>query len=224
MLQGIVLSNGGRLLSEDRRRLKFDDPAHVDFLRRMQGLAKIGALPNVREAEIQDVMGAGNLGMMLTTSAYQRYLQGAAKDKWELRAAPMPSFGERPTRPTNSGSALFILSDDKVKQRAAFELMKFLTSKHGYTIITSKIGYLPLRPDIVDDPAYLGEWVKQNPMVRPNLAQLSRLAPWQSYPGSNYKQILRVLLTAVSECVYGDKNPAEVLRSAQARATALMPR
>ena len=68
------------------------------------------------------------------------------------RAAPMPSFGDKPTRPTNSGSALVVLTHDPVKQRAAWELMKFLTSKHGYTIITSKIGYLPLRTDIVDDP------------------------------------------------------------------------
>jgi multiple sugar transport system substrate-binding protein len=224
MLQGLALSNGGRTLSEDRKTLRFDDPGLVGVLGILHEMAQNGLLPNVREAEIQDVMGGGNLGMLLTTSAYQRYLLGAGKDKWELRAAPMPSFGTQPTHPTNSGSALFILSDDPVKQRAAWELMKFLTSKHGYTIITSKIGYLPLRPAIVDDPDYLGAWVKENPLVRPNLTQLERLSPWQSYPGANYKQIGKILLTAVSESVYGAGDPAAVMRAAQARASALMPR
>jgi multiple sugar transport system substrate-binding protein len=224
MLQGLVLSNGGRTLSEDRKTLRFDDPALVGLLHQFQDLAKAGALPNVREAEIQDVMGSGSLGMLLTTSAYQRYLLAAAQDKWELRAAPMPSFGDKPTHPTNSGSALFILAEDPVKQRASWELMKFLTSKHGYTIITSKIGYLPLRLEIVDDPQYLGPWVQQNPLVRPNLEQLGRLSPWQSYPGANYKQIQKILLNAVSESVYGAKDPGEVMHDAQARATALMPR
>ncbi|MBV8653836.1 MAG: ABC transporter substrate-binding protein [Alphaproteobacteria bacterium] len=224
VLQGLVLSNGGRTLSEDRKTLRFDDPALVDVLRRFQRLAKVGAFPNVREAEIQDVMGSGSLGMLLTTSAYQRYLLAAAQDKWELRAAPMPSFGDKPTHPTNSGSALFILAEDPVKQRAAWELAKFLTSKHGYTIITSKIGYLPLRLDIVDDPQYLGPWVKANPLIRPNLEQLTRLSPWQSYPGANYKQIQKILLSAVSESIYGTKDPEAVMHDAQARASALMPR
>jgi multiple sugar transport system substrate-binding protein len=223
MLQGLVLSNGGRTLSEDRKTLRFDDPALIGVLRTFHEMAQAGSLSTAREAEIQDVMGGGNLGMLLTTSAYQRYLLAAAKDKWELRAAPMPSFGDQPTHPTNSGSALLLLSDDPVKQRAAWELMKYLTSKHGYTIITSKIGYLPLRPEIVDDPQYLGEWVKENPLVRPNLAQLDRLAPWQSYPGPNYKQIVKILLTSVSESIYGAKDPTDIMRDAQTRAAALMP-
>ncbi len=33
-----------------------------------------------------------------------------------------------------------------------------MTSKRAFTVITSKIGYLPLRLDIVDDPHYLGPW------------------------------------------------------------------
>ncbi|MFI5012665.1 MAG: ABC transporter substrate-binding protein [Hyphomicrobiales bacterium] len=224
MLQGLILSNGGRTLSEDRKRLTFAEPAAVEVLQMMHDFAKSGLLPNIREAESQDVMVSGNLGMFLTTSAYQRFLVNGAKDKWELRAAEMPAFGDKPTHPTNSGSALFILSDDPVKQRAAWELMKFLTSKHGYTIITSKIGYLPLRPEIVDDPAYLADWVKENPLIRPNLAQLARLSPWQSFPGPSYTQIRKAYLTAVSEAVYGEGDPAIVLREAQARASAWMPR
>ncbi|MCR6673982.1 hypothetical protein [Devosia ginsengisoli] len=55
--------------------------------------------------------------------------------------------------------------------------MKFLTSEHGYTIITSEIGYLPLRPAIVTDPDYLAGWVAEHPLVAPNLEQLDRLEP-----------------------------------------------
>ena len=38
------------------------------------------------------------------------------------------------------------------------------------------------------------------------------------------KPALLILLGAVSESVYGAKDPGEVMRDAQARATALMPR
>jgi multiple sugar transport system substrate-binding protein len=141
-----------------------------------------------------------------------------------VRAATMPTFGDKPAKPTNSGSALFIMSKDPAKQRAAWELVKFMTSKRGYTVITSKIGYLPLRLDIVDDPQYLGEWTKQNPLVRPNLEQLSRLNQWVAFPGSNYRQISRIQVSAANEAVFGDGDIGKIMREAQERAQALMPR
>ncbi len=224
LLQAILLSNGGRSMSEDRSRLTFGERECVEAMQVMRGLHKAGAHPSFRGSEDGDAFMSGNLGMILTTSVYTRAFLNAAKDKFEVRAAKMPSFGDKPARPTNSGSALFIHSRDPLKQRAAWELVKFMTSKRGYTVITSKIGYLPLRLDIVDDPQYLGEYVKQNPLIRPNLDQLTRLEPWVAYPGPNYRQISRILVAAANDAVYGDGDVGQVMRDAQARAQALMPR
>jgi hypothetical protein len=80
-----------------------------------------------------------------------------------------------------------------------------------------------LRTDIVDDPQYLGDWVKEHPLVRPNLEQLSRLTPISSMPGPNYRQIDRTMMAAVEQAVYGDRDPVKVMTDAQTRATALMP-
>jgi multiple sugar transport system substrate-binding protein len=137
--------------------------------------------------------------------------------------APMPSFDEKPTAPTNSGSALFVFSKDPAKQRASYELLKFLTSKEAYTIITSKIGYLPLRLDIVDDPKYLGEWVKQNPNFRANLEQLSHLTPNIAFPGPNYRQVEKMMMDSVREAVFGSGDPKATLQAAEQDAQNLMP-
>ncbi len=224
LLQGLFLSNGGRALSEDRRRVTFGESGAVGAIEMLRDLVKSGAHAKLAESESGDAFMSGNLGMILTTSVYQRAFLNAAKDKFELRAAKMPSFGDKPARPTNSGSALFILSKDPVKQRAAWELVKYMTSKRGYTVITSKIGYLPLRLDIVDDPQYLGAWTRENPMVRPNLEQLTRLNQWVAFPGSNYRQIARIQIAAVNEAVFGDGDISKIMREAQERAQALMPR
>jgi multiple sugar transport system substrate-binding protein len=224
LLQGLFLSNGGRSISEDRRRLTFGEPEAVAAVEMLRDLLKSGAHANIRESESGDAFMSGNLGMILTTSVYQRAFLNAAKDRFELRAAKMPSFGDKPARPTNSGSALFIMSKDPAKQRAAWELVKYMTSRRGYTVITSKIGYLPLRLDIVDDPQYLGQWVRENPLVRPNLEQLTQLNQWVAFPGSNYRQISRIQVGAVNEAVFGDGDVGKVMREAQDRAQALMPR
>lgn len=223
MLQGVVRSNGGEVISRDRKTLKFAEPEAIEAVKMLRDLYDAGAYENMDFNGAVENMSAGKLAMYLQTSALQGALVAGAKDKYELRASTMPSFGDKPTRPNNSGSALTIHTKDPVKQRAAWELMKFLTSKHGYTVITSEIGYLPLRTDIVNDPQYLGEWVKTHPLVAPNLEQLSRLEPWDPMPGPNYRQIVKTMMDSVEMAVFGGADVEATLVDAQANAQALMP-
>ena len=223
LLQSVILSNGGRTLSEDRKTLSFAEPAAVAAVSMLRHLHDVGVFDNNPSNTSIENMGAGQLGMLLNTSALQRALIAGAQGKYELRSATMPGFGDKLAVPTNSGSGLVILASDPVKQRAAWELMKFLTSKRGYTIITSEIGYLPLRTDIVNDPAYLGDWVKAHPLVQPNLDQLSRLQPWVAYPGSNYRQIEKLMMDAMEQAVFGGADVASTLKAAQDQAQGLMP-
>jgi multiple sugar transport system substrate-binding protein len=161
--------------------------------------------------------------MYVETSALQNAILAASKDKFEVRDAKMPAFAGKPVVPTNSGSALFIFSTDPAKQRAAWEFVKFVTSERGYTIITSKIGYLPLRPAIVDDPQYLQGWVKDHPLVQPNLEQLKNLQPWVSFPGPNYRQVVKTMMDAVQQAIYGTDDAQKILSDAQTQAQAFMP-
>ncbi|PXW57355.1 ABC transporter substrate-binding protein [Chelatococcus asaccharovorans] len=219
--QAILMSNGGKV--RDGNRLTFANREGIEAVEMLRDMVKSGGHGRLDPANPSDSMASGKLGMFLYTSALQNMLSKAAKDKWDLRVAPLPAFGDKPTAPTNSGSALFSFSTDPLKQRASYELMKFLTSKHGYTIITSKIGYLPLRLDIVDDPAFLGPWTQSHPLIRPNLEQLERLTPNVAFPGPNYRQAESLMKEAVIEAVFGEGNVAEVLTAAQNTAQGLMP-
>ena len=224
VVQGLLLSNGGRVLSKDRKQLTFAEPRSVQAIEMLRDLVDAGAHTRLNEADAMDAFRSGRLAMLLTTSAYQANLMKASQGKFDLRSAKMPAFPGQPAVPTNSGSGLFIMAKDPLKQRAAWELMKFLTSKQGYTEITTRIGYLPLRLDIVKDPNYLGKWVAENPLILPNIEQLSHLQPWESIPGNNYKQIQRIEVQAINEAVFGSGKVSTVLMDAQKRAQALMPR
>lgn len=223
MWQGIVLSNGGRVLSEDRTTLTFAEEPGIEAAMMLRDLFESGAHANIASGDDFTAMAAGDLGMYLQTSAVQNFLVGSAAGNWELRAAAMPGFEGMEPVPTNSGSALFILTQDPLKARAAWEFMKFVTSKRGYTIITSQIGYLPLRPEIVEEEEFLLAWAEENPLVFPNLEQLDRLQPWESIPGPNYKQIVSIMMDALEEAVYSDGDVAEIMTTAQERAQELMP-
>ena len=223
LFQGVVRSNNGEVISRDRTTMKFGEPEAVEAVMMLRDLYDAGAYENYDFAGAIEGMAAGKLGMYLQTSALQSSLVAGAEGNYELRATTMPRFGEKPTRPNNSGSALTIHTTDPLKQRAAWELMKFLTSEHGYTVITSEIGYLPLRPAIVDDPNYLQAWVAEHPLVQPNLEQLDRLEPWDPMPGPNYRQIMKTMMDAVEMSVFGGADVEMTLKDAQANAQALMP-
>lgn len=221
--QSLVRSDGGRVISTDRKSLTFDDPANVEVVRMAQNMVNTGSTPKLTQKQGYEEFARGGMGMLLETSAIQATFEKGAKDKWDLRAAPMPSFDGKPTVPTNSGASLFVLSNDPAKQRAGWELIKFLTSEQAYTTISSKIGYLPLRTGLLNDPAGLQAWAAKNPLIQPNVAQLDRMEPWVSFPGNSYLQIRDGMMAAVEKSVYQGADPQATLSAAQKEATALMP-
>jgi multiple sugar transport system substrate-binding protein len=221
--QSMVRSNGGRVISEDRSRLTFDQPPAVEAVKQAQAMVKSGATPKLSQEQAYTEFARGDMGMILETSAVQGLFMKGSKDKWDLRATNSPGFDDKPVIPTNSGSALFVYAKDKAKQRAAWELIKFLTSDPAYTMISSKIGYLPLRTGLVDDPKGLKTWAKENPLIKPNLDQLTRMEPWQSFPGKNYIQARNEMLDAVEKAVYQGADPKSTLENARKQATKLLP-
>ncbi len=220
--EALVMSDGGQMLSDDRKTLMFGEQEGQDAMARLQQMVMSGAHIPAGVDTLQAFLG-GQLGMMLNTTAVLKYTQDAfAQSGQVLNMGKMPAYGDKPTVPVNSGSALYILSNDPIKQRAAWDFIKFITSERGYTIITSKIGYLPLRPAIVNDPQYLGEWIKENPLYLPNLEQLDALTPWVSFPGQNYRQIEQIITESQTAVIFSGADPA-TLKDAQDRAQALMP-
>lgn len=222
--QAMIKSNGGEVLSDDRSTIMFGEPEAVEAIAMLRDLVQSGAHTKLSSGDAGSAFNTGDLGMYMNSSAVQARLIPAVEGVFELGAFKMPSYGTNTPAPTNSGSAIFILSDDPVKQAAAWEFMKFVTSKRGYTVITSKIGYLPLRTEIVNEEEYLKEWAEENPFVFDNLEQLDNLAQWESYPGQDYKQIANILMTAIDEAVYGDSDDvAAIMQDAASRAQELVP-
>ncbi|MCK9923622.1 ABC transporter substrate-binding protein [Frankia sp. AgPm24] len=223
--QSLVRSNGGRVLSTDRTQLTYDQAPAVEVVQDAQRYVKEGLTPVLAQKQAYESFARGEIGMLLETSAIQATLQKGAKGgNWDLRAAKMPAFGTKPTVPTNSGASLFVLSKDPAKQRAGWELIKFLTSEAAYTEISQKIGYLPLRPGLVDDPAGLQTWAKENPLFAPNIAQLGGMEPWVAIPGNNYLQIRDGMMDAVERSVYQGADPKSTLSSALRQGTSLLPK
>lgn len=222
-MQGIFKSNGGAVLSDDRKTIEFGSDESIGAVEMLRDLYDDGVLANLDSAAQYEAFARGDSVIQLQTSVMQStYMAAAEAGGWELKNTVMPSFGDKEVVPTNSGSALFMFSQDPAKQRAAFEFMSFMTSDRAYEVISTGIGYLPLRTGLTEGDGALADWAAGNPLVAPNLAQLDNLSPWVSYPGNSYVQVDDVLATAIEDAVFYGKDPAETMTDAAERAQALI--
>ncbi|MBP2371825.1 ABC transporter substrate-binding protein [Pseudonocardia parietis] len=221
-LQSIIRSNGGRVLSEDRTTLQYAEPASVQAVSMLADMVESGASPKFSQQQAVETFARGELAMILESSSLQgTFGKGAKGAGWELHGAPTPSFGDTPAVPTNSGAALYVLSDDPAEQRAAWELITFLTSDEAFTQIAQNIGYLPLRTGLMDST--LKDWAAANPTTGTNIEQLHRMEPWISFPGTDYLQIRDGMMDAVEQVVLQGADPQATLTEAQQRGQALIP-
>lgn len=222
-MQGLFRSNGAQVLSEDRTQIEFDSPEAVDTVDRFADMYEGGLMRNADASTTQEGLANGDVAMMLNTSAIQGMVMDSAESAgWSLKAAPMPAFAGQDAVPTNSGSGLFVLSDDADKQRASWEFIKFMTSDRAYELISSKIGYLPLRTGLVDEGQPLHEWFTENPLVKPNLDQLEVMEPWVSYPGNSYAQVDTLLANAIENSIFYGGDTDELMTGAARRAQSLI--
>lgn len=222
-MQGLFKSNGAQVLSDDRSTIEFGSEAAIETVERFREMYDAGVLRNTDTNGTYEGLPKGDVSMILITSALQGgFMQAAEAGGWKLDAAPMPAFDGQEAVPTNSGSALFVLSDDPAKQRAGWELIKFMTSDRAYELISSQIGYLPLRTGLIEEGGVLYDWAQANPLIQPNIEQLDRMQPWLSYPGNSYSQVDTLLAEAIEEAVFYGKSAADTLPDAAERAQALI--
>jgi multiple sugar transport system substrate-binding protein len=187
LTQSIINSSGGAIVSADGD-ITLDSPEAVEGLTAVQDLTSRGLQPAVAVDDAVAAFSSGDLGMLVMTTAVMGNITAAAEGNFELRTTAFPTFSDDDARPTHSGASLVVLSDDEAKQQAAWAFVKFLTSKEGYTMITEKIGYLPLRADLADDPEYLAGYFEENTLLLPSLDQLATVAPYLSFPSAKANQ------------------------------------
>lgn len=219
--QGLLLSNGGRVMSPDRKDITWAGSESLEVYGFWQNLVKTGAHSKLTGTQAQDAFANGKLGFFLQTSAVQGRMVTSSKDKWELRSTGMPSFGTKTPVPVNSGAGLGIFSKDPVKQRAAWELVKYLTSAEAMQVIVTEMGYLPLRVGMMDDPKFLANWDRRD-LILPNVKQLDALQPSLSFPGPNALQIRDLFLKSLEKVLFNGADPIATFTESQDRAKKLI--
>jgi multiple sugar transport system substrate-binding protein len=221
MFQYLVYANGGRLLAPDGKRVAFDSSEAAGGLQLWADLVNKERLtPNVTWDEGENAFLAGNIALYITTIGKRGNLQTHAT--FDLRDAPVPTFGAKPRRVAAGGNDLFIFSTDPARQRAAWEFVKFLLSPEGETAWTKATGYLPPRLAVAQDPMYLKPFFAENPLMKAALDSFPAISVWQSFPGAHGLEVTKLLIDATQEILSGQRDAQGVLRETAGKANQLI--
>ncbi len=221
--EGIIYTAGSDMLSEDKSEAVFANEKTFAAFETWKEFYTSGCAVAETDSEAAQEFMAGNAAMHIqSTSMLSGIIAASESGGWELYGAAMPGIGDNEAVPVNSGSCLAVRSDSPEKAAAIWEFIKYVTGDDGYTIITSEIGYLPLRTYLADDPAYLKDFVDQYPLLRINLEQLERIRPVTIWPAKNGTEAFSVFTDAVQKALTSDNDVEEVLTQAQEDINALL--
>lgn len=222
-MQGLFRSNGAQVLSDDRTTIGFGSDEAIETVQVFRDMFDDGIMTSEDTNTQYETFIGGTTAINVNTSALQgAFMAGAESGGWTLGNRTLPAFGDQPVVPTNSGSMLQMFASTPETQAASWLLMQHLTSSRAYEIISTEIGYLPLRTTMTEEGGPLYEWVQENPLVQPNLDQLDALEPWVSYPGNSYLQIDGILADAIEEAIFYGADPATVMTEAAERAQGML--
>ncbi|MGN1148998.1 MAG: ABC transporter substrate-binding protein [Lachnospiraceae bacterium] len=221
--EGIIYTAGSDIVNADKTEAVFANEETAAALATWKEFFTSGCAVAGTDNEAMQEFMAGNVAMHIqSTSVLSGMIASAEAGGWKLYGAAMPNIGEKEAVPVNSGSCLVVNPDSKEKTAAIWEFIKYVTGDEGYTIITSEIGYLPLRTYLADDPAYLKDFVDKYPLLRINLEQLDRIRAVTIWPGDCAAEAYTIFTDAIQKALTTDEDILEVLQKAQNDINALL--
>ncbi len=229
MFSALLYGHGGRMLNEAETDVAFNGPEGLAALRLFDRMVKEGQMPNLTGASgtaTQDLQAfaAGKLGQMFRTTAQVRSIANSVGSNFELRTTVMPVIDPVKGRLPTGGAGAMITTKDPRKQEAAWRFVKFATSAEGTTLMVKNTGYVPCNQLAIDDPTWLSDFYKANPLFQAATRQVHLMIPWYAFPGQNSVRVTQVMIDNLARIAEQKATPEQVLADMATEVRRLIPR
>lgn len=224
--EALVDSYGGRLLNEDETQAVFNTPEAmkaIEFYRQglQENIFKIttgGDATSQSKLEFQNQRSAMILG---STADLAYYTQIAQESGFELGAGFIPNGGEGAV-PTGGANLVMVNGISDEQAAAAWEFIKFMTSKEQTVKSSIATGYLPVRISAKESEE-MQEFYKENPLFRVAVDQLETAIPRPMAP--NFPKVNDLLLDTLTKCILDPSiDPQAVMDEAVNEANVILKR
>ncbi len=229
MFSALLYGFGGRMLNEAETDVAFNGAEGLAALKLFDRMVKEGQMPNLTGASgtaTQDLQAfaAGKLGQMFRTTAQVRSISSSVGSNFQLQTSLMPVIDPAKGRLPTGGAGAMITTKDQRKQEAAWKFVKFATSAEGTTLMVKNTGYVPCNQIAIDDPSYLSDFYKANPLFQAATKQVHLMIPWYAFPGQNSVRVTQVMVDNLARIAEQKATPEQVLADMATEVRKLIPR
>lgn len=224
MFSALLFGHGGRMLTEDERDVGFAGREGLESLKLIQAMVQQGGMANLSIQAAQQAFAAGKLGMLYWTTAVLRGTIQQVGRNFDLRTGPMPVIDPVHGRLPTGGAAGMLTARDQAKREAAWKFLRFSTSAEGTTLMVRNTGYIPMNQQAIDDPRFLAEFYRENPLFQTATRQVPIMIPWYAFPGANSVRVTQTIVDNTARIVEGRATPEQVLPEMAAEVRRLLPR
>lgn len=221
MFQALVFSNGGTMLSADEKKVAFDGEAGKQAIATLSRMVKDGTMRDVAQSVALQDFTSGTMGIWGHSTSRLGGVTKQVGDKFKLRTAAFPTAANG--RLPMGGNTAMLFAKDPVKQKAAWEYIKFATGPIGATLMVKATGYFPSALKVADDPALLKDFYATNPNHLVAMKQLPKATGWYAFPSENGLKITDVIKDHLQSVVAQKADPMAALATMSKEVQALLP-
>ncbi|MEM8552412.1 MAG: ABC transporter substrate-binding protein [Pseudomonadota bacterium] len=208
--QALITSQGGRMVSEDRTDVLFDDGnLHINAMTILRDLVESGAYDPSLDGDTQrSAFTEGKMGIYASSPAGARFFAENVGEAFDLRSAPFTIIDDANGSLPVGGNVAVITTTDPAKVAAAWEYIKFVTGPEAQAITADNTGYLPTNR-LSLGPDFMGDFYDKNPYYATPRDQYDRVGPYAGYKGTQTEKIWRDQRATIREVMMGETSVAE---------------
>ena len=222
--EALVAQSGGHMLSDDGKKATFNSPegvAPVEFWKKLvgEGLIKIPVGDEASATADKDWANQLSAFKFGSTAGVSGSLEIAKSNGFELETAFMPankSYGV----PTGGCQLVMTSKSTQEEKDAAWEFLKFMTSKENTIYQHKYVGYLPTRLSALETDE-LKTHFQEHPQFKVAVDQLEYARPRPMENG--YPEIGKIVRTAIEKAILDPKtSPQDAMNEAADKADKLL--
>jgi len=210
-IDGWFYSRGGELLSQDRIRVRFNEPQCVAAFQLIADLVKAKAAYQTKDYDYQVDFGNRRVAFVFSSSTNRPYFKEAVNDRFKWGVAMIPQSD--PSRPVTVqyGANIAVFKTTPEKEAAAWEFVKWFTERDQTVRWAVKSAYMPVRKSAAQSREMQEAW-KTDPLGK-ICFDLTRYArPEPNIRG--WQDVRTILEDALEAVVSGKKTPKQALDEA----------
>ncbi|KPF71361.1 sugar ABC transporter substrate-binding protein [Bosea sp. AAP35] len=222
LFQALVFENGGNMMDAGETKVAFDDEAGRKAIGTLARLVTETKTPNISGNDMRTAFAAGQVGVLLTTTAYVNAFTRQIGDRFTMKTSLFPGLTQGLSRLPAGGNVMMITAASAEKRKAAWEVVKYWTGPRGGAAMVETTGYMAPNAKAAD---HLADFYKRNPNQYTALAQLPYLTNWYAFPGDNGLKITDVIKDHLQSVMDGKRTAQanEVLTEMARDTQALLP-